>query len=146
MYKLLLILLSTLVLIPTVKAQTTNTQVKCLADNIYYEAANQPIKGKIAVANVVMNRTKEPKRFGSTPCSVINQKLHGHPQFSWIEHRKRILYPDVYKECIKLAALVYTRNYPDVTFGSTFYKAVYVRNNWRYIKMVQIGGHSFYKG
>ena len=41
-------------------------QIQCLAQNAYFEAGNQSIKGKIAVTNVVMNRVEE-KRFPQTP-------------------------------------------------------------------------------
>jgi hypothetical protein len=46
-------------------------QLKCLADNIYYEARGEDITGKAAVARVVMNRVNYG--FASTPCNVVYQ-------------------------------------------------------------------------
>jgi spore germination cell wall hydrolase CwlJ-like protein len=43
----------------------------CLAVAIYHEARDQPLDGQLAVASVILNRTKEPDRWGSTPCAVV---------------------------------------------------------------------------
>ena len=62
----------------------------CLASNIYWEARNQPIIGKLAVANVTLNRVAS-KRYPNTICGVVTQTryypsgridLHSC-QFSW---------------------------------------------------------------
>lgn len=144
--KSFLALVASLMMIPAAKAETLNPQVKCLADNIYYEAANQPTKGMIAVAQVVMNRTKQPERFGSTPCQVVNQKVGRYYQFSWIPHRRKIIYPEAYKKAIDIAKNVYYDVYSDVTNGAIFYHATYIKNPWKYKRVAQIGGHIFYKG
>ena len=36
-----------------------NGEVVCLAKNIYFEAGNQPLAGKVAVAQVVFNRMED---------------------------------------------------------------------------------------
>ena len=45
-----------------VKFYSLNTsaqkEVKCLADNIYFESAHEPDQGKMAVAFVTLNRTR----------------------------------------------------------------------------------------
>ena len=43
----------------------------CLAVAIYHEARDQPLDGQLAVASVILNRTKEPARWGATPCEVV---------------------------------------------------------------------------
>jgi N-acetylmuramoyl-L-alanine amidase len=50
----------------------------CLALAIYWEARNQPIRGQMAVAEVVLNRAAD-HRFPSKVCEVIMQGC----QFSW---------------------------------------------------------------
>ena len=65
----------------------SDKQVECLAKNIYFEARNQSEYGKFAVANVTMNRVKDP-RFPNTICDVVFQgprvkKRVGGCQFSW---------------------------------------------------------------
>lgn len=44
----------------------------CLAENIYYEARNEDIRGQYAVASVTLNRTKDP-RYPDTVCGVVQQ-------------------------------------------------------------------------
>ncbi len=80
-----------------------NKQLKCLAENIFYEARGESITGKAAVARVVMNRVNHG--FASTPCNVIYQvttvtKINEETldeykvrlcQFSWVcENRQKI--------------------------------------------------------
>jgi len=48
-------------------------QLECLAKNIYYEAGNEPFEGKVAVAQVTMNRVDSGK-FGNGVCGVVYQK------------------------------------------------------------------------
>ena len=51
-------------------------EVNCLALNIYHEARNQPTVGKLAVAQVTMNRVKDV-RFPntSTRCHTLSCHL-----------------------------------------------------------------------
>ena len=49
-----------------------NEPVICLAKNIYFEAANQSMAGKVAVANVVLNR-QYSELFPNNVCDVIYQ-------------------------------------------------------------------------
>lgn len=43
----------------------------CIAVAIYHEARDQALDGQLAVASVILNRTKEPERWGATPCAVV---------------------------------------------------------------------------
>ena len=45
----------------TVKA--TKSELLCLAKNIYYEARGEPLQGKIAVAQVTLNRVTHRTQF-----------------------------------------------------------------------------------
>ena len=44
----------------------------CLAQNIYFESGNQPKAGRIAVAQVTLNRVNDPQ-FPDTVCDVVYQ-------------------------------------------------------------------------
>ena len=48
-------------------------QVKCLADNVYYEAGNQSIAGKKAVAYVTLNRLQS-RNWPNSVCEIVYQK------------------------------------------------------------------------
>ena len=56
-----------------VSAEDRTRQLECLANNIYWEAASEPFEGKVAVAQVTMNRV-ESGRFADTVCGVVYQK------------------------------------------------------------------------
>ncbi len=47
-------------------------QAYCLAENIYYEARNEDIRGQFAVASVTLNRANDT-RFPNTVCEVVKQ-------------------------------------------------------------------------
>lgn len=48
----------------------------CLVEAIYYEAGSEELAGKIAVANVVLNRVKADD-FPKTICGVVHEKGRG---------------------------------------------------------------------
>jgi spore germination cell wall hydrolase CwlJ-like protein len=58
---------------PIVDINITSKDVDCLAKNIYYEAANEPEEGKVAVAMVTINRVRDG-RFGKSVCAVVDQR------------------------------------------------------------------------
>lgn len=54
-------------------SSAVDAELACLTRVILYEAGNQPRRGQLAVAQVVMNRVRSPL-FPNTICSVINQR------------------------------------------------------------------------
>jgi spore germination cell wall hydrolase CwlJ-like protein len=136
-----------IVKVPVKMSANDQQQVKCMADNIYFEAGNQSDKGKIAVSNVVMNRTKD-SRFSSTPCGVVKQKRGGVCQFSWVcSNHKVIRDAELYAHSKQLAMNVYLHNIGDVTHGAKFYHANYVHPSWshKFARVTTIGAHIFYR-
>jgi hypothetical protein len=69
-----------------VTAAERTKQLDCLTKNIYWEAASEPFEGKVAVAQVTMNRVKSGQ-YGSGVCGVVYQKNILYQkvifQFSW---------------------------------------------------------------
>lgn len=64
-------------------------ELKCMADNVYFEARNQRGEGQRAVAHVTLNRVSD-LNFPDTICGVVKQgkTWRGNPvknrcQFSW---------------------------------------------------------------
>ena len=47
--------------------------VRCLAGAIYFESKGEPLSGQLAVANVIINRSKSG-RFPADVCSVVTQR------------------------------------------------------------------------
>ena len=135
-----------------------NNDYHCLASNIYWEARNQPLLGKLAVAQVTQNRV-ENKRFPNTICNVVKQTkfypsgridLHSC-QFSWYCDGKSdepLLHEiEHYEEAFYLAVDFIEERPIDVTEGSTHYHSIKVNPNWadHLEKVVQIEEHIFYR-
>jgi spore germination cell wall hydrolase CwlJ-like protein len=123
-----------------------NKQVQCIAESIYHEANNQPLNGKIAVANVIMNRVNSGK-FPTTPCGVVNQKYGNKCQFSWVCTKSRIKDIKSYKNALNIAELVYSGS-NDVTNGAIYFHLRKLHPSWskRLQITVVIADHVFLRG
>ena len=129
-------------------ASTNDKQIRCLATNMYYEARGEGEKGMTAVGHVVMNRV-ESSKFPSTPCGVIYQKNKKTCQFSWVcSNRLSVTNIKLYERAVMLAKNIYNGNSYDLTYGATFFHAVYVQPYWAksFKKTTRIGNHIFYRG
>lgn len=129
------------------KKQKVMREVECLAKNIYYEAGSEPYNGKLAVAQVTMNRVKS-NQFPRTVCGVVYQKTKGTCQFSWVcQDNLQPKYGQAWKESLKIAEniLINKRSY-NVVGGAKYFHATYVNPAWSNTKRIvaQIGNHIFY--
>lgn len=124
-----------------------NRELKCLADNIYYEAGNQSTRGKLAVAAVTINRVNSPK-FPKSICSVVYQRTGGTCQFSWTCMRKYVPNPEQYAEAKRVAERVLFAGANHGVLGKNvlFYHADYVNPGWNLRRVTKIGDHIFYAG
>ena len=127
-------------------------QLDCLARNIYHEAATEPFEGKVAVAQVTLNRV-ESGQFGSDICNTVFQKNVIYQkiicQFSWVCEGSFKLKPVLHKnyaESEEVAKKVLFENFrlPSLTHAM-YYHADYVNPGWRREKIAVIGRHIFYK-
>ena len=118
-------------------------QIECMAKNIYYEAGSEPYEGKLAVAQVTMNRTQSPQ-FPKTVCGVVYQK----GQFSWVdEKRYPIKSKYAWEECMIVARKALTEHKLHDTIYKT--KSMYYHNTsvnppWKLKYVAKIGNHLFY--
>ena len=129
----------------------TKEEQKCLATGIYFEARSESIKGQAAVAQVILNRVRNPA-YPKTICGVVyqNDDWINRCQFSFAcEGRKlHVTEPREWKVAQQVAQAVTSGQIflPEVG-SATHYHAVYVRPNWaRTMKRVdKIGAHIFYR-
>lgn len=124
---------------------------KCLAEAIYFEARSEPRKGQIAVAQVVLNRVKNPA-YPDTICKVVyqNRDRYNECQFSFACDGKRDIIFDkaAYKRAQQIAGEVTSgAAWIDEVGTATHYHATYVRPNWASVfkKKAKIGMHVFYQ-
>ncbi len=108
--------------------------------NVYHEARSEPEIGKLAVAEVTINRAKKDKK--SIVAVVTKPK-----QFSWTSTQKRYL-PDNWAEFISCGkTVIKALILPDITRGALYYHRYDVHPYWAdKLKYVgQFGSHLFYK-
>jgi spore germination cell wall hydrolase CwlJ-like protein len=138
---------------PAGYASTTERlkQLDCLTRNIYWEAASEPFEGKVAVAQVTMNRV-ESGRFGKDVCGVVYQKNVFYEkvicQFSWVcetTHKIRPIHTPLWRESEEVAKKVLLENFrlPGMK-DAIYYHADYVNPGWKKPKIDKIGRHIFY--
>ena len=127
-------------------------QLTCLATNIYYEAGNQPFEGKVAVAQVTMNRT-ESGLYPADICRTIYQKNIVYEkvlcQFSWVCDRAVVARPvnrANFKESEEVAKKVLLEGFrlPSLK-DAMYFHGDYINPGWKREKITKIGNHIFYK-
>lgn len=129
-------------------------ELKCLAENIYYEAGQESYAGKIAVANVTMNRVNSGM-YPKTVCGVVHESSTNPQtitcQFSWrcdgSESRQKN--PVTWAQSVSIAKMVLggDKQVADITDGALFFHANYVKPDWVRIKQrtTVIDNHIFYR-
>jgi spore germination cell wall hydrolase CwlJ-like protein len=124
---------------------------QCLAAAVYFEARGEPVEGQAAVAQVVLNRVRNPA-YPNSICGVVyqNQKWRNRCQFSFACDgvKDRVVSPRHYRiaEEVALAVTAGRIWLPEVG-SSTHYYATYVSPRWARAmeRMKQIGRHIFYR-
>jgi spore germination cell wall hydrolase CwlJ-like protein len=129
----------------------TPRQLECLTRNIYYEAATEPFEGKLAVAQVTVNRARSDT-FPNDICQVVYQKTYKNNkkpvcQFSWYCKQTNMpIYYDNYLESEKAARKILMEGFMlEKVKGALYYHADYVHPNWNKQRVAKIGRHIFYK-
>lgn len=134
-----------------VTAAERTKQLECLTRNIYWEAASEPFEGKVAVAQVTMNRV-DTGRFGSGVCGVVYQKNVFYEkvvcQFSWYcegNHKTKAVHPPLWRESEEVAKKVLLEGFrlPSLK-NALYYHADYVNPGWKHPKIEKVGRHIFY--
>jgi spore germination cell wall hydrolase CwlJ-like protein len=134
-----------------VPVKVIEQRLNCLAMNIYREAGHEPFEGKVAVAQVTLNRVEHPD-FPKDVCAVVHQKNVFMEkvvcQFSWYcdsVHRNRPINNAAYKESYEVAKKVMLEGFRlDGIKNALYYHADYVNPNWKHQRVAKIGTHIFY--
>ncbi|MBT9368894.1 cell wall hydrolase [Rhizobium sp. CSW-27] len=124
---------------------------QCLASGIYFEARGESVKGQAAVAQVILNRVRNPS-YPDTICGVVyqNKDWRNRCQFSFAcdNIRDRVRSREHWQTAREVAIAVTAGKIWLPQVGSaTHYHAVYVRPGWARSmeKVGRIGLHVFYR-
>jgi hypothetical protein len=121
----------------------------CLTQAVYYEAGYEPLGGRRAVAQVVLNRMRHPA-FPKSVCGVVYQGAgSGTCQFTFVcdgaLYRRPA--PDAWRQAEQIARAALA-GYVETSVGeATHYHADYVAPRWAPLlaKVASIGQHIFYR-
>ena len=139
-------------------------QTQCLAENVYFEARNQPLAGQFAVMSVTINRVNDD-RYPNTICEVVKQGPHRPSwkgtgemipvrhrcQFSWYCDGKsdKIFQQKTFDKIYEMSYSILSGEFKvvDITEGATHYHADYVSPSWAATKTktIEIEDHIFYR-
>jgi spore germination cell wall hydrolase CwlJ-like protein len=118
--------------------------VSCLAHNIYYEANTEPLEGKIAVAQVTLNRLADPNR-PKTVCDVVFEP----GQFAWTHAHPAPINREAYLTSLHIAQRFLTMKERSAIIGKDveFYHNVSIHPAWadQHEEVATIGQHVFYR-
>ena len=120
-------------------------QLQCLAGAVYFEARGEPLAGQLAVAQVIINRSQNP-RFPSSYCGVVLQPS----QFSFVRSGEM---PRVrtgsaaWQRAKAIARIAHEGLWESEAGDALYFHAKYVRPGWsqRKIARATINRHVFYR-
>ncbi len=121
----------------------------CLTQAVYYESGFEPLEGRRAVAQVVLNRMRHPA-FPKSICGVVYQGAGtGTCQFTFVCDGALYRRPatDAWRQAEEVARAALS-GYVEKTVGeATHYHADYVAPRWAPLlaKVAEIGQHIFYR-
>ena len=149
------------------RVKYTPADAECLAKNIYFEAGVESTAGKLAVANVTINRAAS-KNYPNTICGVVQEGIHYYNaqknehfpvrdrcQFSWYcdglldEPREGKTWESAQELAERVLVNHYDKALIDITDGATHYHANWMEKYPKWSKqkkvMASIDRHIFYK-
>ncbi len=129
----------------------SEAEQKCLTSGIYFESRGESAKGQAAVAQVILNRVRNPA-YPGTVCGVVyqNKDWYNRCQFSFTCDRipDIVWSPSAWRTAKEVALAVTAGKIwlPEVG-SSTHYHATYVKPDWgpTMKRVAKIGKHIFYR-
>lgn len=119
--------------------------VECLAQAVYFEARGEPLDGQLAVAQVIVNRTRSPQ-FPPDYCGVVAQRA----QFSFVRNGRIPAAPRdtrAWQRASAIARIAHQDLWDSPAEDALFFHASSVRPGWARTKLARatIERHVFYR-
>lgn len=127
----------------------THQELKCMADNVYYEARNS-VEGMVLVAQVTYNRMVA--RGGWRACEVVYERRNGQAQFSWTTRRQNQPIEEArYEMAVTIAYHTLISSFEDLSDGAQWFTSK--KDHWfksatargKIIPTRHVDGHTFYR-
>lgn len=118
-----------------------NSEIRCLARAVWHEAQGEPVRGQIAVAEVILHRSADG-RWKNDLCGVIQERS----QFSFVKDGRIPEVEDVRdaQAMMDLARGVVSGRLDSGLSSTLFFHATYVSPKWKLRRIAQVGHHVFY--
>ena len=139
MIKVLFLCVSLLFMTNVHAINYSESEMKCLSLNAYFESKGESDAGMLAVIHTTLNRVKDA-RFPKTICGVVYQKS----QYVWTKHNPKIKEKEQYERAKRLVQEVVEGKHKDNTRNALYFNSLHQRPKGT-VCTVRIGGHSFYK-
>ena len=120
-----------------------DSQMRCLAGAIYFEARGESLDGQLAVGRVVVERANSG-RFPASYCGVVFQRS----QFSFVRGQSM---PSVqestaaWQRAVAIARIADEGTWQSPAQGALYFHATYVSPGWRRQRLARIDNHIFYR-
>lgn len=116
--------------------------LQCMAGAIYFEAKGEPLSGQLAVAEVILNRSKSG-RFPKSVCSVITQR----GQFSFVRngHVPTVPANRQYRTAVAVARVALADSWDSPASDAMYFHARHAAPGWHREQVASIGNHVFYR-
>ncbi|MGY2734287.1 cell wall hydrolase [Sphingomonas sp. UYP23] len=122
--------------------EAMNDELQCMAGAIYFEAKGEPLSGQLAVAEVILNRSKSG-RFPKGVCSVVTQP----GQFSFVRggHVPDIAPNKQYRTAVAVARVALADAWDSPASDAMYFHARRSAPGWHRVQVAAIGNHLFYR-
>ena len=125
------------------EAEELDAEARCLAGAVYFESKGESLEGQLAVARVVMARTKSG-RFPTSLCGVVFQKS----QFSFVRGGRM---PSIntgslhWRNAVAITQIALNDSWKSPVEGALFFHARHVSPGWRLKRLGSVDNHIFYR-
>lgn len=119
-----------------------DSEMSCLAGAVYFESKGEPLSGQLAVANVIINRTRSG-RFPTSICSVVKQPS----QFSFVRGGRipAISANAQYRTATAIAKIAMADSWDSPAPDALYFHARRVSPGWNRPRVTSIGNHIFFR-
>lgn len=119
-----------------------DSELTCLAGAVYFESKGEPLSGQLAVAEVILNRTKSG-RFPKSICSVVTQR----GQFSFVRggHMPAVANNAMYRTALAVARVAIDDSWDSPAADAMYFHARRVSPGWHRVQVASIGNQVFYR-
>ncbi|MDB5662092.1 MAG: cell wall hydrolase SleB [Sphingomonas bacterium] len=120
-----------------------DAELECMAKVVHHEAGNQPRRGQLAVAQLIMNRI-ESGRFADTICGVANQPRQFFRTSTYNPRRDT----PMWASAVEVSREARAGSGAEVVPGALFFHASYTSGGSFFRsreRVTTLGGHVFYR-